>query len=168
MKTKNLVKISLYSALFVVLEFISNMVPLFRMPQGGSLSLGPIALLVASYDLGWRPAVLVSVLSILISSFVPGNTLYIYNPMQFALDYIVAYGVYGFASCFKDFNRLPVGVLMSGFARFMAHNCAGWMFFGSGFENIFWGVVGYNASYMIPTTLLSFAIIMIVKPRLKS
>jgi thiamine transporter len=57
MSTRDLVKMSAYLAMFIVLDYLSNMIGIFRMPQGGTLGLGVIALLLASYDLGWKKGV---------------------------------------------------------------------------------------------------------------
>ena len=64
LKTRDLVYMALYAALFVVLDYLTNALNLFRMPQGGSLSFATVALLIASYHLGWKKGLVVSLVAI--------------------------------------------------------------------------------------------------------
>lgn len=54
MSVQELVMMAFYLALFTVLDYLANSLPFFRMPQGGTLGLGTVALLLASYQLGWK------------------------------------------------------------------------------------------------------------------
>ena len=63
MSTRELARMALYVALFVALDWISGtMLP--RMPQGGSLGLSTIVLLIASFDLGVGKALIVTIVEI--------------------------------------------------------------------------------------------------------
>lgn len=173
MRTRDVVHIGMYVALFTVLELLSNAVPLFRMPQGGSLSLGSIALLMASYHLGWKLGIITTVVAFGVMMVLPGDVIHFLNVLQFLCDYLFAYGAYALAIIFKDLTigniSMPIGVVVTNFIRFMFHNIAGWAFFSEFYPGkVLWGVMGYNASYMIPTTIVSFLVILVMKERLLS
>jgi thiamine transporter len=93
MNTKDLVKLSFYLSIFFVLDYISNTFNFFRMPQGGVLGLGVIALMLAAYDMGWKKGLLVALVSVIVQNFV--NPLYVVAFPQVFLDYIFAFGIYG-------------------------------------------------------------------------
>ena len=63
---------------------------------------------------------------------------------------------------------LPLGVIFSNFLRFMCHNIAGWVFFAEYYPgDVLWGVMAYNAVYMVPTMIVSFIIVTLVRPKLE-
>ena len=70
-KTRDLVYMALYAALFIALDQIT----LFRMPQGGSINLSSVALLLASYHFGWKKGALVAL--------VANGLLYVTGSMNF-------------------------------------------------------------------------------------
>ena len=53
-KIRKIAYMGMYLALYFVLDWLTHTVPLFKMPQGGSLGLSVLALLLASYHLGWK------------------------------------------------------------------------------------------------------------------
>lgn len=173
MRTRDVVRIAMYVALFSVLEVVSNTFPLFKMPQGGSLSLGPIALVMAGYALGWKLGLITTFISFLIMMIIPGDQIVIYNLIQFLCDYLFAYSSYALVALMPDLkfghNKLPLGIFVASFVRFMFHNISGWMFFSEFYPgDVFSGVMLYNALYMIPTALVTFIVVTIIKPRLIS
>ena len=123
MKTKDLVMMAMYVAMFAVLEYLGSTMAILQMPLGGSLSLSVIPLIMASYHFGFKRSLIVVFMGLIIKFMIKSPT--IYHPVQFVMDYIVAYGAYSLASLIKDFkfkeSYLPVGVLVSNFIRFMAH-----------------------------------------------
>ncbi len=68
--TRDLVLLAMYAALFIAVELIQNQFGLFKMPQGGSLGVSSIILLLASYLLGYQKGLIISLLSILLQ-FLP-------------------------------------------------------------------------------------------------
>lgn len=167
MKTRDVVHIAMYVGLFAVLEWLSNVVPLLQMPQGGSISLSAIALLMASYHLGFRKGLITALVSFVVMFILKPP--YILNVVQFACDYIFAYAAYALACKIPDISYLPLGVIVTNFIRFMFHNIAGWAFFSEYYPGkVLWGVAGYNATYMMPTAIISFIVVSVVKIRLKT
>ncbi len=134
-----------YLALFFVLDYISNILP--SMPQGGSIGLGTIALLMASYQLDWKKGTIVSVLSVLLQ-FVTGR-MYILGPLQFILDYLIPFGIYGIACLFPNYGWFYSGILITNLIRFVSHTLSGVYFY----ETTWLASMAYQASYMIPTLI---------------
>ncbi len=160
---KDLTLMAMYLALFYILDVISNSLPLFKMPQGGTLGLGVIALLLASYHLGWKKSLVVTFGCVLLQ-FVSGQ-MYIYYPIQFLLDYGVAFPIYGLASLFPRY----LGVIITNIVRYFCHVISGLVFFSGGvwnYETITFSL-SYNAWYMIPTTIVSYVVIVLLVKKLK-
>lgn len=150
---RDIAYIGMYLALFYVLDVISNMVPLFKMPQGGTLGLGTVALLLASYHLGWKKGLLTAMLSVLIQ-FVSGQ-MYLLGFVQFLLDYFIAFSVYGIACLFPNFGYFYSGILITNLIRFISSTISGIVFY----EVPFWGSVVYQASYLVPTLILDLILV---------
>ena len=71
LSVKDLVLMAFYVALFMVLDTFVNTLGIFQMPNGGSLGVSTLALLMASYHLGWKKGLFVSVVSVF-AQFVTG------------------------------------------------------------------------------------------------
>ncbi len=70
-----------YAALYVVLWYVSKLIPFLVMPDGGSIELEYIALFVASYHLGWKNGLGVGALSWLLV-FLFGGEKFFVTPIQ--------------------------------------------------------------------------------------
>jgi thiamine transporter len=144
--TRDIAYIAIYLALFYVLDLISNFLP--KMPQGGSLGLGTVALLLASYHLGWQKGLITSLLSVLLQ-FATGQ-MYLLSFAQFLFDYLIAFGIYGIACLFPNWKWFYSGVLITNAIRFVSATIAGVLFW----ETEWWASAVYQAWYMIPTTIV--------------
>ncbi|MDE8124490.1 energy-coupled thiamine transporter ThiT [Erysipelothrix rhusiopathiae] len=170
MKTKKILTISTYVLLFGVLECITVTFDILRLPQGGSVSLSILVLIVASYHLGLKNSLCVVSLSFLVKFMIqPPIAIHWF---QFFLDYIFAYSVYvivGLIPNLKVYDlSLPIGVVVSNLLRFILHTLSGLLFYAGFYRgNVLLGVVSYNATYMIPTTIISFALILALMPKLE-
>ncbi len=162
---------SMYIALYIVLELMMGRFPIFQGGAGGKISFSVIPLILAAYHLGYKKALLVAVGS-LFARFILIKPPYFVSFLQVFIDYFVAYGAYAFTGVFKDIKlnklSLPVGVIITNIIRYLAHSLAGVLFFPSGesMSAIVWGSLGYNLPYMTGTLIVSFLVVMIVKPRL--
>lgn len=165
MKSIDLVKMAMYLALFAVLDFVAASSGIFKMPQGGSLGLGAIALVLASIDLGWRKGVFLGLVSIAIQ-VLTSPPLYFVAWGQFFLDYILAYSVYGTVVLYPIYNRkgfsLVFGVIVANLFRLLFHVISGVIYY----EVPLLGSITYNSWYMIPTLIVSFVIVGGLLPRL--
>ncbi len=151
--TRNIAYMAMYLALFFVLDWLSNTLPLFRMPQGGTLGIGTIALLMASYHLGWKLGTITAMLSVLLQ-FATGQ-MYILGFVQFLLDYFIAFSVYGIACLFPNFKLFYSGILVTNAVRFLSSTISGVVFYG-----LTWvPSMAYQATYMIPTLILDLILV---------
>ncbi len=113
--------LALYVAMYVVLKYVGELIPIFRMPNGGSVEVELIAVCLASYHLGWKGGAMAAVLSWLVT-IVLGFAMYFVHPVQIALDYALPLVVCGLASLlgqFVDRSRKEQGLLSSARALFI-------------------------------------------------
>lgn len=160
-KVKDLVFMAMYAALFAVLDVFSNQfIPFLQMPNGGSIGVSTVVLLVCSYHLGWKKAVLSGLISVLVQ-FVTGP-MYMTNLLGFVLDYLFAFSIYGIASLFPNFGYFYTGVIITNFLRFVSHTIGGVLVW----ETTLWGSITYNAPYMIATCIVGMILVPIIVKRL--
>ena len=159
--TKDLVYMALYAALFIVLDVAVNTLGILQMPNGGSLGVSVIPLLMASYHLGWQKGTVVAVLSILLQ-YVTGP-MYTPDLVGFLLDYFFAFSVYGLASLFPNYKWFYSGVLVTNLVRLVSSTLSGILVW----ETAPWASLVYNATYMIPTAILCLVLLPLVMPRIK-
>ena len=131
-----------YGAMCIALSFVFSYVRLYRMPQGGSITLASmLPLMVYAYVFG--PAAGISAGAVygilqLVQDF------YVVHPVSLLMDYILAFAMLGLAGCFKK-NIIP-GVILAGIGRWFWHFLSGFIFFGSyAWEG--WNPVAYSAVY---------------------
>ena len=159
--TKDLVYMALYAALFIVLDVAVNTLGILQMPNGGSLGVSVIPLLMASYHLGWQKGTVVAVLSILLQSVT--GPMYTPDLVGFLLDYFFAFSVYGLASLFPNYKWFYSGVLVTNLVRLICSTLSGILVW----ETAPWASLVYNATYMIPTAILCLVLLPLVMPRIK-
>ena len=159
--TKDLVYMALYAALFIVLDVAVNTLGILQMPNGGSLGVSVIPLLMASYHLGWQKGTVVAVLSILLQ-YVTGP-MYTPDLVGFLHDYFFAFSVYGLASLFPNYKWFYSGVLVTNLVRLISSTLSGILVW----ETAPWASLVYNATYMIPTAILCLVLLPLVMPRIK-
>lgn len=158
LQTKDLVLMAVYAALFIVLDYLANLLP--KMPNGGSFGLGVIPLLLASYHLGWKKGIAVGLLSIPLQ-YMTGQIWFL-DFGQFTLDYIIAFGIYGIASLLPNYKMFFSGVLITNGVRFISSTLSGMWYFGLPL----WESGAYNATYMVPTTLACLVFVPLVYVRI--
>ena len=164
-----MMEIAIFAALGFVLDFVS-----FRMPQGGSVSLVMIPIVLIAFRRGVGAGVLTGILVGLlqiVSGFISVAPLsFGFVVMQVLLDYLLAYGVVGLAGVMrtkylqhahakqtgKMLAAIVIGVLIASVLRYLVHVITGILFFGMFAEgNVVIYSVIYNATYMIPVFLLA-------------
>ena len=177
-----LVEIAIFAALAFVLDFIA-----FKMPQGGSVSLVMIPLVLMTFRRGIAAGIttglLVGLLQILAGPSVAPLS-FGFVIMQVILDYLAAYAVVGFAGIMRGMyyqglkahktgtmiTAIVIGTLIGSGLRYIVHVITGYLFFGMYAEGnpLIYSIV-YNATYMIPIFLLTAAVcsvLFITAPRL--
>lgn len=180
-----LVEIAIFAALGFVLDFVA-----FKMPQGGSVSLVMIPIVLMAIRRGPIAGIitglLVGLLQI-VSGLINVTPLsFSFVILQVIFDYLVAYGVVGFAGLLRKqyFNNIAqnkrynlmftivLATFVGSFLRYNIHVITGIFFWGmyadEGQNVVLYSII-YNATYMIPVFLLTAVIcslLFVAAPRL--
>lgn len=149
------VRALVYGALCVSLSFVLSYMKLFSMPMGGSLTLCsmlPIAMYAWAFGpaYGFTAAFAYSLLQVIQGAW-------IVHPVQFILDYFVAFTCYGLSSLFP--KCLPLGVGVAGLARYACSVLSGVVFFAdsaaeAGYESALLYSLAYNGGTIGLETVL--------------
>lgn len=152
-RTSIMVEGSLCIALSLVLSYLK----LFRLPQGGSLTLEFVPLILFAYRRGVRwgcgAGTLAGILRIVLGG-------YIVHPLQALLDYPMAHAAIGLAGLFP---KHKIGsLLLAAIVQLIFHICSGALFFASYAPqgtNPWIYAVGYNVFFLGPKLVISAMII---------
>lgn len=134
---------------------------LYRLPSGGSVSLGILPLLLIAARYGFKTGVVCGFgFGILLLS----NGATIVDPIQFLLDYPLAYSSAGLAGLVKWDTGLKAATAttVANFVRLHCHVIAGAVFFSNAEENLSEALTlsyAYNCGHLIPETLICAAIL---------
>ena len=164
--TRILTEIIAMVALAGVLEFISGFLPL-QMPEGGRVTLAAmVPIFFVAIRRGARLGILAGVVFGLV---VLVEEPFVYNPIQFLLDYPLAFGALGLAGFFRKQPWLPlVGVAVGIGGRFVCHFISGLVFFASyapaGMNPALYSAV-YNAWYLVPELIISEVVMFVLIQR---
>lgn len=130
-KDVNNTRALVYGAVAVALSFALSYARLFRMPQGGSITfVSMLPLMVYCSMFGTRRGLLVCLIYGTLQAL---QDPYIIHPMQFLLDYPLAYGLIGVSGIFVEKglfkNKKVVGFILGGVLavglRYACHVCSG-------------------------------------------
>lgn len=157
--TKILAETAVATALSVLLGFI----PIMKMPQGGSVSLTMLPILLLSFRRGCPAGITAGVLYGAISLIFDG---YIFHPMSILLDYILAFGIVGIAGFFpKKLPTVILGACISVFGRFLSSLVSGAVFFAeyapAGQNPWIYSAV-YQATYLLPELVICLTALIII------
>ena len=157
-------KILAEMATTVALAYALSLIVPFRLPQGGSITV------VSMVPIMWfalRRGPKMGVLEGIVYGFV--RTLrqpFIVHPIQFLLDYPLAFGALGLAGLFRKHPILGVVVGISG--RFVCHFLSGVVFFATyapaGMNSAVYSAV-YNGSYLIVELVFSIIVMYVLVKR---
>jgi len=161
-ETKILAEGTVIIALTVILKDI--LPPVYRFPQGGSVSLaGMVPLLWFSLRRGLRSGLEAGTVYGLVNMALGG---YIVDPIQALLDYPIAFGALGLAGIFRKYPIFGVAVGICG--RFLAHFVSGLVFFAiyapKGMNPAIYSAI-YNGSYLLVELIVSAFIMYIIAKR---
>ncbi|MDP2859493.1 MAG: energy-coupled thiamine transporter ThiT [Bacillota bacterium] len=142
------------SGVMIGLAWVLHLIRIFRMPQGGSVTAGsmiPLIILALRWGPKWGigAGVVYGMIRNLMDPFVV-------HPVQYLLDYPIAFGSLGLAGFFQKSPVLGTVVGIAG--RLVASVISGVVFFGSyapkGTPALQYSLV-YNASYLVPEVIVS-------------
>ncbi len=159
-ETYDLVLIAMYASMFVVVDYVTN-ISIPGMVNGGSFGISTIIILLASYQLGWKKGLSVAMLTIPLG-FLTGE-MHIAGFPGLMLDYVIPFGAYGLASLFPNYKMFYSGVLITSVIRFISHTIAGMVLWATPL----WASMQYQATYMIPTTIVGMIFVPICYKALK-
>lgn len=175
---KKLVQQMTEGALMLALSFILNNIRIFRMPQGGSITLaGYVPLLIYALRWGLGPGLVLGLIYGFIE-FIADP--YIVHPIQFLLDYPLAYMAMGLAGLGKSENTIQgnidkraIGaIIFAVFMRAVVAMASGIIFFKEFLPEDMPYLLGsaiYNFSYIIPNTIIDIIVILLIyKPITKA
>ena len=153
-----LVETGLALALVAVLNLIP---PIYKLPQGGSVTAGsmvPIFYIALRWGGAW--GLVCGALGGMINYSIDPQY---YHPVQWLLDYPIAFGALGVAGFFR---RVPAaGVIVGGAGRFAAHLLSGVVFFASfapkGMSPLLYSAA-YNGTFMLPEVAISVVLTLLL------
>lgn len=123
-------RVLVYGALSLTLSFVLSYMKLFSMPFGGSITLASMLPLMAyAYAFGAVPG-FTAAFAYALLQIIQGA--YIVHPIQFVLDYFVAFTVLGLAGFFP--TALPLGVAVAGTVRMLVSTVSGAVFLDASTE----------------------------------
>ena len=140
-------KVLVYGSLCVALSFLLSYIRLFRMPQGGSVTLaGMLPIIIFAVAFGPLPGILAG-FSLGLLNLIQDP--YIVHWMQIFLDYPLAYGALGLAGIYR--KNLALSALIGGLGRLSMSFLSGIIFFREftpdGWNDYIYSIV-YNGSFI--------------------
>jgi thiamine transporter len=161
--TKILAEIIIFVAMGGALAYVSH--SFFSLPQGGSINLGMVPIFWLALRRGPKIGIFAgAVLGVVDLAIEP----FVVHPIQFVLDYPLAFACLGLAGFFRKFSRAgpAIGVAVGGAGRFLCHFTSGVVYFPNyapaGMSPIVYSIV-YNGTYMVPSIIICAATIVLLQ-----
>lgn len=168
-KRKWTVRMLANASLCIALSFILSYVRLYKLPQGGSITLASmLPLFLFSYAYGVGPGMLAG-MAYGFLQFI--QDAYFVHPIELLLDYPLAFamlGLCGLAPRFSDRYGMIPGIVLGTLGRFLCAMISGVVFFGmyapEGQHVLVYSAV-YNGLYLVPEAAICIALAMIPQIR---
>ncbi len=145
-------KAIVYAGMCIAMSFALSYIKFFELPQGGSITLASLLpIMIYSYMFGIKKGVMVGVIYGLFQ-FVQAP--WFYHPVQFLLDYPIAFGAIGLTGLLHEVKALDtkpilqfaLGGIIAVILRYFAHVVSGIFVFGSGDPDNY-GAVAWSFLY---------------------
>ena len=148
-------------ALCIALATVLSFVTLYKMPQGGTITLASmLPIFLFSYAYGVGPGMLVGAAYGFVQ-FLQGG-LYFVHPIELLL------GLAGLANKFSDKWGMIPGIILGTFGRFVCAFLSGMIFFGmyapEGQNLVVYSIV-YNGLYLVPEAIICIVLALIPQIR---
>jgi thiamine transporter len=135
---------------------------IFTMPQGGSVSLEMLPVVIIAVRRGVVPGAVVGGLYGLLQLVLPGA--FIYHPAQAALDYPLAFTALGVAGVIavRGWKTLVGAVAVGSAARLLFHFLSGLLYFQSYAPSWEWGwlyALTYNLLFLLPEAAITAVVL---------
>src|SRR5699024_3731828 len=173
-KTYSKTRILVECALMIAAGTVLSNIKIYELPNGGAvtfLSMLPFVLVSFRHGVKWGlfTGFVNSLLQMLLGFYAPPVPSFLYFLGEVLLDYVLAFMALGLAELFaRPFHNRMVGVafgtFMVGLLRFLCSFLSGVLVWGNLNEGLAaWTYcLGYNASYMVPETLLTMVAAVLV------
>jgi thiamine transporter len=157
--TKLLAEIIVLVALAGALSLISH--SFFSLPQGGSINVGMVPIFWLALRRGWKVGIFAGAVFGMVDLVIGP---FVVNPLQFILDYPLAFAALGLAGFFRDYP--VVGVVVGGAGRFLSHFVSGVVYFADyappGMSPVVYSAL-YNGTYLVPSIIICAVVIGIMQ-----
>lgn len=162
-RTKWSTRLMANAALTIALSFVLSFIRLYKMPQGGSITLASmLPIFLFSYAYGAGPGVLVGLVDGFLQWVQDG--FYMVHPVEGVMDYLLAFAVLGLSGLMfrnKKIWALPVGCVIGAVCRAFVAVLSGCIFFAeyapAGTPVLVYSL-GYNGLYLVPDTAICMVI----------
>lgn len=176
MNTSSKTRILVEGAMLIAMATILSYLKFYELPQGGSITLEMLPLVVMGLRHGTKWGCLTGFVHGLLQMILGfSNVMYCSTLLAqigcILLDYLLAFTVLGLAPAFKSlvkgnpFAGCIVGTVCVGLLRFLCSFLSGWLLWGSyapeGMGAVVYSLT-YNGSYMIPDIIILAIIIAIL------
>ncbi|MDR1150479.1 MAG: energy-coupled thiamine transporter ThiT [Clostridiales bacterium] len=143
-------------AFFISTGIILSEIRLFRLPSGGSITpCSMFFLFLPGYLYGPQIGILSAIIAGLIGFII--NPIFL-NPIQFFLDYILAFGLLGSSKIFLKNKTIIINYLLASALKLLCSVISGILFFNSYGPKVLLSYLyslAYNSSYHIPEIILT-------------
>lgn len=148
----------------VALAGVLHLIKIFQAPQGGAVTAAAmVPVLFVAIRRGPKVGIVAGIAYGLI---VLVEEPFVYHPVQFLLDYPLAFGALGLAGFFRKLPLVGVAVGIGG--RFVCHFISGLVFFATyapaGMNPALYSAI-YNAGYLVPELLVSELVMFVLARR---
>lgn len=173
----NRVRMMTEGGIMIALSVLLSNIIIYQAPNGGSISAGSmVPLLLFALRWGIGPGIFVGGLYGMLDFILKP---FFYHPIQFLLDYPLAFGLLGLAGVgyiyedretSKEYIMIVIGVGLGILGRMVSHVLSGVVFFAeyAGAQNPWIYSILYNASYLAPEFIISAIILVLIWKPLKS
>jgi len=125
------VKMMVEAGVMIALAYVLSLVKIWQAPMGGSVTAGSmIPIILFALRWGYKKGVMVGMIYGVVQ-FMLGPK-WSYHPISILFDYVIAFGVLGFAGIFKEgMKRSILGVVIAISLRYVCHVISGVVVFAS-------------------------------------
>lgn len=169
MNSRILVESALMIALTAVLEIIFSNLNIALFPQGGSVSISMIPIVVLTLRRGFKVGFVAGLIYGVFQFILPITVWYL-TPVQYAFDYVFPYVALSAIGIVKDMNlkTIGIGIVLVGVLKYASHVIAGIAFWGEyapeGFNAVTWSLY-YNATYSVPSIIITAIVLVLMVKR---
>jgi thiamine transporter len=156
------------AAIMIALATVLSLIKLLDLPYGGSVTIASmLPVIIIAYRHGLKFGILTGFVFGIIQQLLGLNTLSYVTSWQsvvavILLDYLIAFAVLGLGGSFKNISSQPKGLLLGSvlacLVRYICHVISGatvWAGLSIPTNAALAYSIGYNATYMIPETIVT-------------